>query len=164
MKQTFMNLLFAGIIFINPSSDKQSVNNAFESITKHKHFYEDGIVGTWKLTIEAYDDNNNTKLDDDERKAGIQNSTPQALRDYKMQFNSNGTCKIEGRSNGTYKLSQESDQRILTVQLEPREGLNGKQLPASKSRYHIKSLTSNELLLLAEVSGVTYTFWLFKKV
>lgn len=121
------------------------------------------IVGTWKLIMEAYDDNNNNKLDEEERKSGMQNSTPQALRNYKMQFNANGTCIVEGRYKGTYKLNDENGQQVLNVLLEASKGLNGQQIPASKSKYHIKSITSKELLLLAEVAGVTYTFWLFKK-
>ncbi len=124
---------------------------------------DNSIVGTWKLTMEAYDDNNNKVLDDDERKMGIKNSTSQSLHNYQMQFNANGSCKIEGKYNGTYKISEEGDKIILTVQLEAHEGVNKRQIPASRHRYHIKSMNSSELLLLAEVSGVTYTFWLFKK-
>jgi hypothetical protein len=113
--------------------------------------------------METYDDNNNSTLDDEERKSGMKNSTPQALHDYKMQFNANGTCKIEGRYNGTYKLTEEGGKKILFVDRELRQGTNGKQLPGSRSKYYIKSMTSSELLLLAEVSGVAVIFWLFKK-
>src|ERR1043165_1596074 len=154
MKQTF--LIPIVFLFIFRITDKTI---AYDKPVKPV----DGIVGTWKLTMEAYDDNYNSKLDDEERKSGMKNSTPQALHDYKMQFNANGTCKIEGRYNGTYKLTEESGQKKLTLQMEAREGLNGKQIAASISKYYIKSLSSSELLLLAEVSGVAYTFWLFKK-
>jgi hypothetical protein len=62
------------------------------------------------------------------------------------------------------KRSEEGGKKILFVDLEARKSSNGKQLPASRNIYHIKSITSSELLLLAEVSGVTLIFWLFKKV
>jgi hypothetical protein len=174
MKQTCMTFLIAGIFFFAncgenqaATNEKQLADNAeptTENPASATPTSDDGIVGTWKLTMEAYDDNNNSTLDDEERKSGIKNSTPQALHDYKMQFNANGTCKIEGRYNGTYKLTEDGGKKILLVDTEARQGLNGRQVPASRSKYYIKSMTSSELLLLAEVSGVTFTFWLFKKV
>ena len=173
MKQT-SSIVFPALIFFLTYGDnlpaahgEQLVNESPAPIARSAAFArstsDDGIVGTWKLTMEAYDDNNNNKLDDEEQKMGMKNSSPQALRNYQMQFNANGTCKIERRYNGTYKLTKEGDKKLLTVQLEPHEGVNKKQIPASTHRYHIKSITSSELLLLAEVSGVTYTFWLFKR-
>jgi hypothetical protein len=141
------------------------INGENQTITYGKQSINstESIVGTWKLTMEGYDDNSNSKLDDEERKSGMKNSTPQALHDYKMQFNANGTCKIEGRYNGTYKVKEEGGEKILLVDLEPGKGLNGKQLPASHYKYYIKSMTSSELLLLAEVSGVAIIFRQFKK-
>jgi hypothetical protein len=170
-----MIFLVPGIFFFTNCGDaqvvtneKQLADNVTKQATENSAFATtssiDGIVGAWKLTMETFDDNNNTKLDDEERKIGIKNSTPQALHDYKMQFNANGTCKIEGRYNGTYKLSEERGEKILLVDLEPGKGLNGKQLPPSHNKYYIKSMTSSELLLLAEVSGVAIIFRLFKKV
>jgi hypothetical protein len=175
MKEACMIFLIPGIFSFTNCGDnqaaineKQLTGNVAESAMGNPasttNILDNGIVGTWKLTMEAYDDNNNSTLDDEERKSGIKNSTPQALHDYKMQFNANGTCKIEGRYNGTYKLTEEDGKKILFVDREPRQGLNGRQVPASRSKYYIKSMTSSELLLLAEVSRVTFTFWLFKKV
>ena len=157
MKKTLITF-FIPVIFLFINGTNQSNLYKKQSINP-----TDNIVGTWKLTMEAYDDNNNMKLDDDERKSGVKNSTPQALRDYKMQFNSNGTCKVEGRYNGTYKLTEEGDKKILTLQMDAYVGMGGKHIPATRHKYYIQSITSSELLLLAEVSGVTYTFWLFKK-
>lgn len=173
MKQTCMIFLIPVIFFFANCGDNQAATNekrldnvaapttgnpASGTTTSY-----DGIVGTWKLTMEAFDDNFNKKLDDEERKSGMKNSTPQALHDFKMQFNANGTCK-KGRDNGTYKLTEDGDKKILTISLEAFKGLNGQQIPASQHKYYIKSMTSTELLLLAEVSGVTVIFWLFKKV
>jgi hypothetical protein len=175
MKQACMIFLIPGIFFFAnygdnqaATNEKQLANNSAKSTTENPasatSTSDNGIVGTWKLTMEAFDDNNNSKLDDEERKSGMKISTPQVLRDYKMQFNSNGTCTIEGRYNGTYKIKEEDGKKILLVELEPRTGLNGKQIPASHNKYYIKSITSSELLLLAEVSGVAIIFRLFKKV
>jgi hypothetical protein len=174
MKQACMIFLIPGIFFFAncggnqaATNEKQLADNAVRSPTENPAFAittsDNGIVGTWKLTMETYDDNNNSTLDDEERKSGMKNSTPQALHDYKMQFNANGTCKIEGRYNGTYKLTEEGGKKILFVDREPRQGTKRKQLPGSRSKYYIKSMTSSELLLLAEVSGVAVIFWLFKK-
>ena len=164
MKITFMILLIPVIIaFISHGNNLTAISKK-QFLAPIPTIIDNSIVGTWKLTMEAYDENFNKTLDDEERKMGMKNSTPQALHDYQMQFNANGTCKIERLYNGTYKLNEESDKKILTVNLEATEGANKKQLPASRHKYHIISMSSSELLLLAEVSGVTYTFWLFKKL
>ena len=175
MKQTWMTFFIPGMLFFTNCGDnnvadneKQSADNPVkltrENLASARTSSDNGIVGTWKLIMVAYDENFNTKLDDEERKMGVKESTQQSLREYKMQFNANGSCKIEGRYNATYKLNEEGDKKILTIHLEAWEASNGNQVPASRSIYHIKSMTSSELLLLAEVSGVTYTFWLLKKV
>jgi hypothetical protein len=118
MKQACMIFLIPGIFFFANCRDNGAAANekqlagttakqTTEDLASATTISDNGIVGTWKLTMEAYDDNNNDKLDDEERKSGMKNSTPQALHDYKIQFNSNGTSKIEGRYNSTYKLSEE---------------------------------------------------------
>lgn len=175
MKQTFLIFSISALLFFANCGDNQAdmnknqladnvTNSTTENPTSTTTISNDGIVGTWKLIMEAYDDNYNTKLDDEERKSGMKISTSEALRNYQMQFNANGTCKIEGRYNGTYKLTEDGGKKILVVQLESTKGMDGKQLPSSSSKYYINSMTGSELLLLAEVSGVTYIFWLFKKV
>ena len=116
----------------------------------------DGIVGTWKLILDAFDDNFNTKLDDEERKKGV---TPQSLPDFQLRFNADGSCKMERNYPGSYKISEEGGSKILSVHLDATE-----RLPPGNRKYHIKSMTGTELLLLREVSGVTYNFWLLKKV
>jgi hypothetical protein len=122
-----------------------------------------GIVGTWKLIMETFDDNFNEKLDDEERKMGMKNST-EATRNYKMQFNANGTCKTEGKYNGIYNIKEEGGKKILFVQLDAAEGAEKDPRGDGSRKYYIKSMTGTELLLMPEVSGITAFFWLFKKV
>ncbi|HEX6846749.1 MAG TPA: lipocalin family protein [Chitinophagaceae bacterium] len=116
---------------------------------------ENGIQGTWKLNLEAYDDNGNKVLDDEERKKAIRNN-------YLLQFKANGTCRIQDFYNGTYRITDESGQKLLSVQRERIKGEETEDPPPDL--YYIKSLTKDELILLASVAGFTHTFWIFKKV
>jgi len=111
MKQTFITFLIP-VIFLLISGKDHTIPS--EKLIERA----DGIVGTWKLTMETFDDNNNNKLDDDERKSGMKNSTPQALHDYKIPFNANGTCKVEGRYNGKFKQTEGGAKNILTLHID----------------------------------------------
>jgi len=94
-------------------------------------------------------------LDDGERKQDSRNY-------YTFQFNADGSCKIQGRLNGSYTVKEEGGKRILLVQRQRIEGAETED-PAP-DWYLIKSLTADEMLLLTGSAQFHEIFWLFKKV
>ena len=115
----------------------------------------DGIVGTWKLHLDAFDQNENQELEDEERKKGVPNNNM-------LQFNADGTCRIQNMFSGTYTIKEEGGKKILTVQRKKVEGEETEDPRPDK--YYIKSVTKDELVLLLIDGGGTTTFWIFKRV
>lgn len=114
----------------------------------------DGIVGTWRMYLDAFDDNSNQVLDEEERKKAIKNN-------YVLQLNADGTCKIQGMFNGSYTVKEEGGKKMLNVQRKKIQGEEDEDpLP---DIYHIKSLKKDEMILLLTEGGRTTTFWIFKR-
>jgi hypothetical protein len=113
------------------------------------------IVGQWKLILEAYDENENKVLDEEERKKGSRNN-------YLLQLNANGTCRIQNFYSGTYTIQAEGGQKLLSVQREKGKGEDKQDPP---DLYYIISLMKDELTLLSlSAEIVTTTFWVFDRV
>jgi hypothetical protein len=110
----------------------------------------DGIVGNWKLTLEAYDDNNNKTLDEAERKKGIKNG-------YALRFNPDGSCQIQQVYKGRYEVKTESNTKLLYVYRNRVVGEEEKDPPPDV--YRIISMNKNELVLLEQEGN--FTFWVF---
>ena len=113
----------------------------------------DGIVGFWKLTLEAYDNNGNKILDEEERKKGIKNQ-------YTYRFNSDGSCKIQEFYKGRYEEKTENGNKMLYVYRNKVEGQEKKDPPPDV--YRIISMSKNELVLLEDLGNLT--FWVFERV
>lgn len=113
----------------------------------------DGIVGYWKLTLEAYDDNGNKVLDEDERKKGIKNR-------YSYRFNADGSCQIQEVFKGRYEEKTEGGNKMLYVYRKRVVG-EEEQDPAPDV-YRIISISKNELVLLENAGNLT--FWVFERV
>ncbi len=112
----------------------------------------DGIVGYWKLHLEAYDNNGNRKLDDEERKKGIQNR-------YSFRFNADGTCGIMDMFKGRYEIKTTNGKKMLSVYRKRVVGEEEKDpLP---DVFEITSMTNDELVLLENLGNLT--FWAFKR-
>lgn len=123
------------------------------SIAQTSQASEDGIVGYWKLKLEAYDDNGNKILDEAERKKGIQNR-------YLYRFNADGSCQIQEVYKGRYEVKTESNKKMLYVSRNRIVGEEEKDpIP---DVYRIISLSKNELVLLENVGD--FTFWVFERV
>src|SRR5687767_11284643 len=73
----------------NNSSTEKKSEQATTSTTSG-----DGIVGTWKMYLDAFDKNENQILDDEERKNAVPNK-------YRMQLNADGTCRLQDVFTGT---------------------------------------------------------------
>lgn len=123
------------------------------SNTQASRASEDGIVGFWKLTLEAYDDNGNKILDEEERKKGIKNQ-------YTYRFNSDGSCKIQEFYKGRYEEKTEKGNKMLYVFRNRVVGEEDKDpLP---DVYRIISMSKNQLVLLEDMGNLA--FWVFERV
>jgi lipocalin-like protein len=161
--KTMITLLFVSLLFCNCGGNNEAANEKLaannSTVTETETATSgDGILGVWKLDIEARDENNNNILEDAERKKGFHNN-------YIYQFNANGTCRIQGVYNGTYTVKEEKGNKVLTVQRERiKEAEEKDPLP---DVYHIKSLTATEMTLhiIDQAYGLVGTsFRIFKKV
>ncbi|HEY0680495.1 MAG TPA: lipocalin family protein [Chitinophagaceae bacterium] len=112
----------------------------------------DGIVGYWKLTLEAYDDNGNKVLDEAERKKGIKNK-------YTFRFNADGSCKIQESFPGRYEVKTEGGKKVLYVYRKRVVGEED-QDPVPDV-YLITSMNKNEMVLLEKIGDLT--FWVFER-
>ena len=156
-----INFLFASLVLCSCNNNKSAQEN---SVAENKPQSEvaanhevntasgDGIVGNWKLTLEAYDENGNKILDDEERKKGIKNN-------YQYRFNADGSCQIQQVFKGRYEVKTEGDKKKLYVYRNRVVGEEDKDPPPDV--YHIISLNRNQLLLLEDLGNLA--FWLFEK-
>jgi hypothetical protein len=112
----------------------------------------EGIVGYWKLTLEAYDDNGNKTLDEEERKKGIKNR-------YSYGFNADGSCQIQEIFKGRYEVKTENNNRMLYVYRNRVVGEEEKDPPPDV--YRIITLSKNEMTLLEDLGDLT--FWVFER-
>ncbi len=112
----------------------------------------EGIVGLWKLTLEAYDDNGNKILDDDERKKGIKNR-------YIYRFNADGSCKIQELYKGRYEQKTENGIKMLYVYRN--------RIPEEEDKdpepdiYQVISMNNTKMVLLEKIGNLV--FWEFEK-
>jgi hypothetical protein len=115
----------------------------------------DGIVGTWKMSLDAFDKNDNEVLDEEERKNAVANN-------YVLQLNADGTCKLQQVFTGRYEVTTENGKQILRVYRKKVEGEEDKDpLP---DVYIIKSVGQEEMVLLVVDGGESTTFWIFKRI
>lgn len=112
----------------------------------------DGIVGYWKLTLEAYDENENKILDEAERKKGIKNK-------YAFRFNADGSCKIQESFPGRYEVKTEGGKQVLYVYRKKVAGEED-QDPVPDV-YTITSIGKTEMVLLEREGNLT--FWVFER-
>jgi hypothetical protein len=110
---------------------------------------DDGIIGSWSLMLQAFDENSNGKLDDAERKKGNSGR-------HFYHFNSDGTCLIHTlKLKGTYELKNEGGKkRLYTYVID-----EGKPTPENK--WYVISVSKTELILLSQDK---YAFWIYKRV
>ena len=109
----------------------------------------DNIIGGWSLMLQAFDDNSNGKLDEEERKKGNTNK-------HFYQFNADGTCLVHTlKLKGSYELKNESGKMRLYTYIDV-EGTRTKE-----NAWYIISVSKTELILLSQDK---YAFWIFKRV
>jgi hypothetical protein len=115
----------------------------------------EGIVGTWKLRLEVFDDNGNRIPDEAEMKKGYSNN-------YNFQFNADGTCRIQQMFTGRYEKKTENGRDMLYVYRKKVEGEEDKDpLP---DIFQITSVKKDELVLQIIMAGEPSSFWFFKRI
>ena len=112
----------------------------------------EGIVGYWKLTLEAYDDNGNKTLDEEEKKKGIKNK-------YTYRFNADGSCKIQEFYKGRYEEKTENGNKILYVYRE--RIVQEEDKDPIPDVYRIITMSKTQLVLLENENKLA--FWVFEK-
>ena len=158
-------LLFAGLLFVSCSNSstvkgktqeaKDNTTNSSQTATtasSTSNQQVSGVVGYWKLALEAYDDNNNKKLDDEERKKGIQNR-------YSLRLNADGSCTIMDMYKGRYEKKTENGKEKLWV-YRNRIPQEEDQDPVPDV-YIITSMSKDEMVLLETLGD--HVFWVFKR-
>ena len=153
MKQfLFYALLFMVACDNNNSSAEKQLTQQSSAVSKHENTkssasQDNGIIGKWRLTWQAFDENGNKKLDEEERKKAFANN-------YFYQFNANGSCLVQSLK-GHYEIKEEGGKKKLFayIDIEGSTELIG--------FYTILSVNKDELLLLD--AAADYTFWPFKR-
>src|SRR5436190_19214195 len=106
---------------------------------------DDNIIGSWSLVMHAFDNNNNGKLDDEERKKGNAGK-------HFYQFNADGTCLIHTmKLKGWYELKPVDSKKRLFTYAEDE----GKRIP--ENEWYFISVSKTELIIL---SRDKFTFWI----
>ena len=147
MKKTLLLIVpFFFIFFCLGQQELRTQNNdhrLFPSIQK------EDLIGSWSLVMHAFDNNNNGKLDEEERKKG------NASKHF-YQFNADGTCLIHTiKLKGWYELKTvDGKKRLLTYADD-----EGKRIP--ENEWYFISVSKTELILLTRDK---FTFWIYKRV
>ena len=156
-----LTISIACVLFFACSNNKAAQENtiaeskqktAIVSSTETHQLSGDGIVGSWKLVLECYDDNGNKTPDEDEKKKGIKNR-------YLVRFNADGSCLIQEVYKGRYDVKNEGSKKMLYVYRNRVVGQEEKDPPPDI--YHIISQNKNELILLENEGNLV--FWVFER-
>lgn len=133
----------------NSSTEKKEEQNSIAAPAG------EGIVGTWKLGLEVFDDNGNRVPDEEEMKKGYSNN-------YQLQLNADGTCRIQQVFTGRYEKKIVDGRDMLYVYRKKVEGEEDKDpIP---DIYQVTSLKKDELVLQIIDAGGPSSFWFFKRI
>jgi hypothetical protein len=109
----------------------------------------ESIIGSWRLSLQTVDKNNNGKLDEEERKNG---NTGRHF----YQFKTDGTCLIHTlKLKGHYELKNVGGKQRLYTYIDEE----GSSTPENK--WYIISVSKTEMILLSQDE---YAFWIYKRV
>ena len=150
MKAKSIMLLIAIIFFFENCGDNKAATNEKQPTgtasvenkpeqTKTISTSGNGLVGTWKLRVEVFDDNSNRVPDEEEIKKAYSNN-------YMLQLNADGSCKIQQVFTGRYEKKIENGKEMLYVYRKRIEQEEDKDPPPDI--FQIISLKKDELVLL----------------
>jgi hypothetical protein len=114
----------------------------------------DGVVGKWMMYLDAFDENGNQQLDDEERNKAV------SIR-YDLVLNADGTCRLQNIFTATYTINTQNGNKILQVQRKRIEGEEDTDPPPDT--YHIKYVNNKEMILLLVDGAAENSFWIFKR-
>ena len=115
----------------------------------------DVLVGTWKLQKEVFDDNSNRIPDQEELKKAYSNN-------YMLQFNADGSCRIQQMFTGRYEKKVEKGRDMLYVYRKKIEG--EEDTDPIPDVYQVTSMKKDELVLQIVDAGTPGSFWFFKRI
>jgi len=114
----------------------------------------DGLLGKWKLVLNAFDDNNNGLLDPGEREKAVPNS-------HSYHFKPDGSCVIMNTFKGRYEVKKENGVDKLYVY---RERVKGEETEDPVPEiFRIISISKDELILLILEVHDESSIWIFKR-
>ena len=113
-----------------------------------------GLVGTWKMDTEIFDDNGNRVIDEEERNKAYGNR-------YQLQLNDDATCRIQGMFSGHWKTKNENGYPMLYVYRNKVEGEETTDPPPDI--FGIVQMDATDLILQVMMAGEPSSFWLFKR-
>lgn len=156
MKKIFsINVLIVVILFcfsqqaLDVPSNRVITNQSAASDEVLRYSQDDGIIGSWTLVLQAFDDNNNGKLDDEERKKGN-------IGRHFYQFKADGSCLIHTlKLKGYYELKNVDGKKRLYTYIDDE----GTKTP--ENAWYVISVSKTELILLSQDK---YAFWIYKRV
>jgi len=162
--KSLLSFIVAGFLLTNcgekkdASTRKEIANNSAVKSQEPAHasaVAANGLVGTWKLNLEVFDDNGNRVPDEAEMKKGYANN-------YMLQLNADGTCRIQQVFTGRYEKKIEDGRDMLYVYRKKVEGEEDKDpIP---DIYQVTSLKKDELVLQIIDAGGPSSFWFFKRI
>jgi hypothetical protein len=115
------------------------------------------LIGDWKLSVETYDENQNKKLDPQERAKAFSNH-------FFFRFNADGSALVnfsataERAFKAKYKLSKRKDLQFISIYIDGDENEGPDGLSGG---YYIISVDKNELVVLEGANE--RAIWIFKK-
>lgn len=137
-----------------PSATASTTPSATAHDNSHPSSGGTGLIGTWKMDTEIFDDNGNRIIDEEERKKAYGNR-------YQLQLNDDGTCKIQGMFTGRWETKNENGYPMLYIYRKKVEGEETVDPPPDV--YGIVQMDATDLILQVMLAGEPSSFWLFKR-
>jgi len=166
MKTTFSTILLSRVFFLMPwgghvnqnGANKETLITAAKDAEMSNENNQGGdIVGDWKLSVETYDENQNKKLDPQERAKAFSNH-------FFFRFNADGSALVnfnataEHAFKAKYKLSKRKDLPFISVYIDGDDNVSPDGL---RGGYYIISVDKSEMVLLE--AAMERAIWIFKK-
>jgi hypothetical protein len=154
MKKIFLLSVFISFVQSPFSQKTLNIQNAGNiaiqnQVTEQYLSQDNSVIGSLSLVLQAFDNNNNGKLDGEERKKGNTGK-------HFYQFNADGTCLIHTlKLKGSYELKTEGGKKRLYTYVDDE----GTKTPENK--WYIISVSQTEMILLSQDK---YAFWIYKRV
>ncbi|HEX6846745.1 MAG TPA: hypothetical protein VF144_07195 [Chitinophagaceae bacterium] len=127
----------------------QISSNTIQNVSTGQYRQLDDITGSWSLALRTFDENNNGKLEEEERKKGETGK-------HFYQFNADGSCLIHTmKLKGSYEFKNQSGKNRLYTYV------NDGDSRTQENAWFFISVSKTELVLLSQGKQM---FWIYKRV